>query len=204
MTRVVAVSDTHGHHEVLEVPDGDLLIHAGDLTRSGTLEEVSELDAWLGTLPHLHKIVIAGNHDWIFQERPDEARACLSNATYLMHEPCVAAGLKVFGSPWQPWFLDWSFNLPRGPELAAKWAEIPDDTELLVTHGPPRGVGDAGRDGELLGCDDLRARLRQLRPRLHVFGHIHEARGVWERDGTTFVNASCWELDQGPIVVDLE
>jgi len=201
--RVVAISDTHGHHEQLRLPPGDLLLHAGDLTHSGTLDEVSELDAWLGQQPHPHKIVIAGNHDWCFEEKPEEARARLGNATYLMHEACEVLGLKIFGSPWQPWFLDWAFNLPRGPELAAKWAQIPDDTDLLMTHGPPRGLGDLGSNGEHLGCDDLARRVREVAPRLHVYGHIHEARGQWREDGVTFVNASAWDIAQGPIVIDL-
>lgn len=204
MIRVVAISDTHGYHGSLAVPPGDVLVHAGDLTHSGTLEEVSELDAWLASLPHRHKIVIAGNHDWCFEETPDQARARLAHATYLMHEACTAAGLRVFGSPWQPWFLDWSFNLPRGPALAEKWSQIPDDTELLVTHCPPAGIGDAGGGGERLGCVDLRARVAQVQPRLHVFGHIHEGRGLWRHGPTTFVNAASWNPGDGPFVVDLD
>src|SRR6185369_13852794 len=99
-------------------------------------------DAWLGTLPHREKVVIAGNHDFLFEQRPAEARALITNAVYLEDEAYEAGGLKIWGSPWQPWFFDWAFNLRRGEALARKWALIPPGTDLLVTHGPPMGIGD--------------------------------------------------------------
>ncbi|HET6574366.1 MAG TPA: metallophosphatase domain-containing protein [Fimbriiglobus sp.] len=190
MLTLVCVSDTHGRHREAVVPDGDVLIHAGDITGYGELEVVEDFDRWLAELPHRHKVVIAGNHDWCFQTQPDRARARLRHAVYLQDEAVTIAGLKFYGSPWQPWFLDWAFNLPRGPELAAKWALIPDDTDVLVTHGPPLGVLDATRRGHRPGCADLAARVRVVRPGLHVFGHIHEAAGVVRDGDTLFVNAA--------------
>jgi Icc-related predicted phosphoesterase len=201
---VVALSDTHGYHRDLEVPDGDLLIHAGDLTLSGRLEEVAVFNTFLSGLPHPHKVVIAGNHDWCFEREPERARALLTAATYLEDEAVRVAGLKIYGSPWQPWFLDWAFNLPRGRRIAARWALIPDDTDVLVTHGPPHGIGDETYAGHSVGCEDLLDRVRQVRPHLHVFGHIHEGRGTWRREGTVFVNASTWEGEAPPFVVHLE
>jgi predicted phosphohydrolase len=190
MLTLVCVGDTHGYHGETAVPDGDILVHAGDLTRYGDLADVEEFDRWLGSLPHPHKLVIAGNHDWCFQTHPAEARRRLTNAVYLQDGAAGVAGLKFYGSPWQPWFLDWAFNLPRGPDLAAKWGLIPDDTDVLVTHGPPFGVLDRTRRGERVGCADLLARVRTMRPRLHVFGHIHEAAGVARDGDTLFVNAA--------------
>ena len=187
---LVLMADTHGYHRHLVVPPGDLLIHAGDLTQLGSLEELAEANRFLASLPHRHKIVIAGNHDFCFERTPAEARATLTAATYLQDEAVVVEGLKLYGSPWQPWFYDWAFNLPRGPALARKWALIPPDTDILVTHGPPYGIGDLTAGGERAGCEDLLKRVRELRPKLHVFGHIHEGAGVYRSGGTTFVNAS--------------
>lgn len=190
MLTIVCISDTHGHHDITVVPAGDILIHAGDLTKFGELDEVDSFNAWLGTLAHPHKVVVAGNHDWCFQRYPQEARRRLPNALYLQDEAAELAGLKFYGSPWQPWFLDWAFNLPRGPELAAKWALIPADTDVLVTHGPPEGIGDLTKHWYHVGDADLRHRVQQVRPKLHVFGHIHEAAGVCRVDQTLFVNAA--------------
>ncbi|WP_224361015.1 metallophosphatase domain-containing protein [Hyalangium versicolor] len=189
MLTLVAMADTHGYHDDLTVPEGDILIHAGDLTRGGSLEEMAEVNAFLARLPHRHKIVVAGNHDWCFQETPAEARAVLTAATYLEDEAVIIEGLKFYGSPWQPWFLDWAFNLPRGPELARRWAKIPQDTDILITHGPPLGFGDRVA-GERVGCEDLLTRVQQVRPKLHLFGHIHEDGGVWTEGPTTFANVT--------------
>lgn len=188
--RIVCVSDTHGRHRDVTVPDGDVLVHAGDLTRYGRPEEVRDVGEWLGGLPHRHKVVIAGNHDFCFQEQPGLARPHITHAVYLEDEAVTIDGVVFYGSPWQPWFGGWAFNLPRGPELAAVWAKIPAGTGVLVTHGPPHGILDATRRGESAGCLDLFNRVFEVRPRLHVFGHIHEAAGRLDVDGITFVNAS--------------
>jgi predicted phosphohydrolase len=173
--RLVIISDTHGLHESVSVPDGDILVHAGDITMDGRLSDAVAFDRWLGALPHRRKVVIAGNHDFCFERDPAKSRACLTNAIYLQDEAAEIEGLKFYGSPWQPWFFDWAFNLARGPELRAKWNLIPADTDVLVTHGPPQGCLDMTRRGEPVGCADLAAAVRRLKPRLHVFGHIHEA-----------------------------
>ena len=188
--RIVCVSDTHSYHDKSVVPDGDILLHAGDLTRHGYLEDVEVFDRWLGTLPHRHKIVICGNHDFCFQEQASRDRARITNAIYLEDESVTVEGVKIYGSPWQPWFGGWAFNLQRGPDIAAKWQLIPDDTQILVTHGPPQGVLDRTHRGDSAGCLDLFHRVMEVRPRLHVFGHIHEAAGRSDFDGITFVNAS--------------
>jgi len=151
--------------------------------------------------------VIAGNHDWAFQRTPLRARALIRHAIYLEDEETTVAGLRIWGSPWQPWFFDWAFNLQRGPEIAAKWALIPDGIDVLITHGPPQGILDRTSRGDAAGCADLLAAVLRVRPRLHLFGHIHEAYGSLERDGIRFVNAcNCSERYrpvQPPMVVDL-
>lgn len=188
--KIVAISDTHMRHDRLEVPDGDVLIHAGDFTRRGAIADVEKFNAWLGTLPHRHKIVIAGNHDWCFQLTPARAREALDNAIYLEDEATEVEGVRFYGSPWQPWFLDWAFNLQRGPDLAAKWAMIPPGIDVLITHGPPLGFGDRVHGGELVGCADLLARIEVIKPRFHISGHIHEGSGVRWTEHTTYVNAA--------------
>ena len=204
--RLVCISDTHGW-DTVDVPDGDVLIHGGDLTSSGSLEEVARAHAWLASLPHRHKLVIAGNHDYAFERAPSDARALMTAVTYLEDEAYEIDGVRFYGSPWQPRFFDWAFNLDRGAPLAAVWAKIPDDTDVLITHGPPHGILDTIHSGEQVGCEALRDALDRVRPRVHVFGHIHEAYGQVEQDGTLFVNAStCTETYapvQPPIVVDL-
>lgn len=192
MVRIVCVSDTHGTHDRVALPPGDIFVFAGDLTARGTLPEVEAFDRWLGTLNarYRHKVVIAGNHDFAFQEQPAAARARLTNALYLEDESAEILGIKIHGSPWQPWFGGWAFNLRRGPEIAAAWAKIPADTGLLVTHGPPEGVLDRNSRGDPCGCRDLLDRVLEIRPQLHVFGHIHEAAGRLDTGGTAFVNAS--------------
>lgn len=205
--RVVCISDTHHQHRSLKVPDGDLLVCAGDFTRRGDRADVVAFDAWLGTLPHAHKVIIAGNHDFAFETDPAAARSWIQHATYLQDSGCVVDGLRVWGSPWQPRFFDWAFNLDRGAPLRAKWDLIPADTDVLITHGPPFGVLDRTHDGRRVGCEELAKAVARIRPKLHVFGHIHEDYGMVERDGVTYINASSCDLGyrprQAPIVVDL-
>ena len=193
--RIVCVSDTHGFHKHTEVPDGDILVHGGDLTKHGSLEDVEEFNRWLGALPHGHKIVIAGNHDFCFQEQPAEARARLTNALYLQDSGCEIEGLTFYGSPWTPLFFDWAFML-SDEELAAKWALIPPRVDVLITHGPPQGILDTTNRKEPAGSATLLERVRAVKPRLHVFGHIHEAAGRFDHDGTVFLNAST-KMGQG-------
>ena len=204
--RLVAISDTHGLHRQLTIPDGDILIHAGDMTGHGQVEQVADFNAWLGTLPHRYKIVIAGNHDFCFEAEPVTTAALLTNCIYLFDEATTLAGLNFYGSPWQPWFFDWAFNLRRGSEIRAKWDLIPTATDVLITHGPPLGQGDLTSFGKQAGCADLGEVIGEKRPKLHIFGHIHEGYGVTQNQHTTFINASSCTLQyqpvQRPIVYD--
>jgi predicted phosphohydrolase len=187
------------------VPDGDLLVHAGDLCQTGDLDEVERAARWLRALPHRHKVVIAGNHDFAFAETPQRAREALGDGiVYLQDQAATVAGLRFYGSPWQPEFGGWAFNLKRGPAIAERWALIPEGLDVLITHGPPRGHGDRTRWGQSAGCDDLLARVRQVRPRLHLFGHIHEDGGVTEEPGTLLVNCTSNEGDRGATVIEIE
>jgi Icc-related predicted phosphoesterase len=201
-TRLVLLADSHGYHAGLSVPEGDILVHAGDLTGRGRLHELEDTNRWLLSLPHPFKIAIAGNHDFCFEEEPEAARRVLTAAIYLQDEAVEVGGIRFWGSPWQPWFYDWAFNLKRGPALAHKWALIPDQVDVLVTHGPPAGILDKTFDGREVGCEDLLRRVEQVKPKLHVFGHIHEGRGALWRDGTLFVNASVSEGQEPAVALD--
>jgi predicted phosphohydrolase len=203
--RIVAVADTHTFEADLgELPDGDVFVHAGDLLRAGTFDELAAVAQWIRTLPHRHKVVIAGNHDWCFARDPEAARAMLGDdVLYLQDSGIEIEGLKIWGSPWQPRFNDWAFNLERGPELAEKWALIPDDTDILITHGPPDGFGDRAWDSRT-GCEDLLEAIRRVAPTLHLCGHIHQDGGVWTSRGTTFANVTTWECERGPTIIDVD
>jgi predicted phosphodiesterase len=203
--RIVCLSDTHGLHRQLAVPAGDVLIHAGDFTRHGTIEEVRDLNAWLGALPHPQRLVIAGNHDRICVEAPEIIPALLSHAHYLCDTAVTIAGLVCFGSPWTA-SPGWAFG--RSPlALDDHWRTLPTEIDVLITHGPPQGLCDQDRTGASCGDASLAAALQRIRPRLHVCGHIHEAYGVAVWQGTTVVNASScslrYELVNAPIVIDL-
>lgn len=216
MPRIVCISDTHNLHDRIDVPDGDVLIHAGDFTMGGRVAEVNRFAAWFAGLPHPHKVLVAGNHDWLFERSPAAARALVAEVAYLQDAGAEVAGLRIWGSPWQPWFHDWAFNLARGEAIRAKWDLIPGDVDILVTHGPPMGILDGiptafGDDGDPapmhVGCADLLEAVQRVRPRMHLFGHIHEGYGEVDHGGTRFVNASNCDADyqpaNPPVVVDL-
>lgn len=203
--RIVSVADTHMFHDELVVPAGDVFLHAGDLCRGGTMDELVVVAEWIRALPHRVKVVVAGNHDWAFVHDAERARAALGDdVVYLQDAAATLDGVRFWGAPWQPAYNGWAFNLPRGPELAARWALIDDATDVLVTHGPPAGCGDGSTTGGRSGCADLRARVRAVRPKLHLFGHIHEDGGVTVLEGTTFVNCTTWECERAPTVVDYD
>jgi predicted phosphohydrolase len=203
--RIVAVADTHTFEADLgAIPEGDVFIHAGDLLRAGTLEELGPVTDWIRRLPHRRKIVIAGNHDWCFLKAKEAACDLLGDAIYLEDSATTIEGVRFWGSPWQPEYNDWAFNLPRGMALAEKWAMIPDDLDVLITHGPPHGFGDAGPSEGRAGCEDLLRRVRQVRPKVHLFGHIHQDGGIWRDGSTCFINVTTWECERPPTVIDVD
>lgn len=197
--KCVVISDTHGMYRQVTIPKGDVFIHAGDITRLGSLPELRDFNDWLGDLPHKHKIIIAGNHDWCFEQTNKEARALLTNGTYLQDESLIINGVKFYGSPWQPEFYNWAFNLPRGDRLKEKWKLIPNDVDVLISHGPRFGVLDEILSGERVGCSELLNVVDDIQPKFHVFGHIHEAYGVLQGYRTCSINASSTNVRYEPI-----
>lgn len=215
--KVVCISDTHNMHDQLELPSGDILVHAGDATGRGRIEELEEYNRWLGSIKHKYKyiIIIAGNHDWLFAKDQTKARAIMSNAIYLEDELIEIEGRRIYGSPHQPEFCNWAFNVPRGAPLKAIWDKIPHNLDLLITHGPPHGLCDTLRkmviaDDEKgrptyqehmvhLGCEDLYNAVMEKQPKVHVFGHIHDGYGTLQVGSSLFVNASSCTEQYRPI-----
>lgn len=210
--KLVLISDTHTMHEDLVLPQGDILIHSGDFTGRGKPYEVEEFFGWLErqSKNFKHVIFIAGNHDMCFEYKStwvvNAIKSLPTNVHYLEDSEIIIDGIKFYGSPWQPEFFNWAFNLPRGKKLEEKWEMIPNDTDVLITHGPPMYILDYTlRDMINVGCLALYNKVIQIKPKLHVFGHIHEGYGVKEQDGTMFVNASSvtarYELINKPIEI---
>lgn len=205
--RIVFLSDTHGQHHHVGIPDGDMIVHAGDISSRGEPEEVRDFLDWFSGLPHPHKVFVGGNHDFFLEDHDAQFRKFLPpNCVYLLNEAQTVAGIRIWGSPITPWFMDWAFNRDRGPEILDYWKNIPGDTELLITHGPPYGILDRTFFGAPVGCTELLESVQQIRPKIHVFGHIHESYGQFEQDGTLFLNVSIlnrrYEVAHKPVVIE--
>ena len=205
---VTLISDTHDQHRSVNLPGGDLLIHTGDFMTSGySKSQAEDFFKWMEYQDYDDIVFIAGNHDRIMQNEPDAMKGILDGykcIDYLEDTELVLYGdgpngdlpennIRIYGSPWQPEFYDWAFNLPRnGDELKSKWDAIPTNTDILLTHGPAWGILDEvyNRRGVHLGCELLTERIAVVKPKIHVCGHIHSGHGYYF-DGTThFFNAS--------------
>ena len=202
--RFVLISDTHLQEPVL--PKGEVLIHAGDLTASGSRRETERAMRWLGNVARNFEwvVFVGGNHDFFFYHLSHEmgvnavrefVRPYGENIIYLEDELTTVAGARIYGSPAQPEFCDWAWNYRRGAEIGAVWDRIPENVDLLITHGPPFHVLDwVGK--ERVGCQDLRDALDRVQPKVHVFGHIHAGHGkaqtytAGNRIATTCYNAA--------------
>jgi hypothetical protein len=169
---LVLLSDTHELHRKVNVPDGDILIHARDFTMlSKSLRAISDFNAWLGELPHRFKIITPGNHEY-FLEANLSKRALLSNATVLVNEGIEIAGLRFWGSPATPLYGG-AFGLSSAGDRTRLYGQIPDDTDVLITHGPPYGILDSDPNSNLhSGCRELFDAVVRVGPTLHVFGHV--------------------------------
>src|SRR5579872_1653974 len=241
--KLVIVSDTHtyGPHMLHPVPDGDVLIHCGDLTFRGVQREVRDELAWLSTVGNFsHRIFIAGNHDFFFDTKfspryfrnwvldpsmkPEQMLEAFPNLTYLEDSGIEIHGVKFWGSPWTPAFYGWAFNLAENqddidhgkPTAEETWAKIPDDTNVLITHGPPHGILDSNNNPfdprKGFGCPRLYQRVCAVRPLVHAFGHIHgDGGGMYFNDlltpYTRFINAAInteeYHPVNAPMVVDI-
>lgn len=204
--RLVVISDTHGMYDQLSLPEGDVLIHCGDILPRGSLSDLEEFNDWLVKQPYKHKIIIAGNHDRCFQNHKEKALKLIPSAIYLEDSYTIIEGIKFHGSPWTPIFYNWYFMLDQN-ERAQKWQLIDKDTDVLITHGPPFSILDEVLEGDHVGCPELLKRVKEVSPRYHFFGHIHEGYGKAQLGDTTFINASIntekYMPSNSPIIVDL-
>lgn len=203
--KLVVISDTHGYHDHLtgKLPAGDVLIHCGDVSHRSDEQSVVNFAGWFDQQPFDHKICIAGNHDKFMSSK------WFSNSIYLQDSECEIDGVRFWGSPWTPTFFDWYWMKDRGEEIAKVWHKIPDDVDVLITHGPPAGLGMLGAAGRHdsgpvdVGCENLRWKVDQVKPKVHCFGHIHEGYGITQIDETVFVNASYQHSKFRPVELTL-
>lgn len=209
--KIIAISDTHNSHQHIHIPECDMLIHAGDMTTSGKVSEIENFLEWFSAQDAKYRVAIPGNHDFCTQKDPAPLVSAFRNqgCWLLVDEAVILDGFKIYGSPWQPWFNDWAWNFPRedkinGTVAGACWKQIPDDTQILITHGPPYGIRDEiarPRRGEdpHVGCPELLKRIKQLSNlKLHVFGHIHEQYGITQINQVKFVNSATNTLFMQP------
>jgi Icc-related predicted phosphoesterase len=202
--KLVAISDMHGKLvPAKEIPEGDILLIAGDIAPWyhgwNLLDQAHWLrdtfSPWLEEVAKRTKTVvgIAGNHDWVFEK----GKHLISQLPwiYLELSTVEVGGLKIFGSPWTPFFCDWAFNYPADPMESEKFApdlyeKLLDGTDVVVTHGPPIGILDLCPNGYRAGCWHLKKRIFEVKPKLHVFGHIHQSHGQETIDNIQFANVS--------------
>ena len=220
--KITFISDTHAKHNQVtsSLPGGDVLIHAGDISNKGYRTEIQDFIKWFSTIEnYTHKIFIAGNHDFSCQDEVSAVQELLRlnpGSEYLYDDMFLIGDesadyddmVKVWGSPWQPEFYNWAFNLPRqGAELKEVWNMIPSDVDILITHGPTYGHLDyVTYSKQNVGCELLRDRIDLIKPKIHVFGHIHSSYG-YKFDGTThFFNAAVlderYNFTQKPLSVE--
>lgn len=222
--KLVLISDTHNNHNEVTLPKGDILIHAGDFTGLGRTAEIREFNKWLGLQKGRfdHILVIAGNHDKRFELDPTAAEEMLTNCTYLNQTSVVIDGVKFYGEPRTPSFgYGWVFNVDRHRMAEEVWSKVPDNMDVLITHGPPYGAGDRVDYDDGIGIDLFRTppreqvgcRSQQMmiygHPtlKLVVCGHIHEDNGLFEINGKTIANVSIanhgYRIPDEPTVLEI-
>lgn len=205
--KLVIISDTHMQENKVKVPECDILIHAGDYDIR-TLNHLEQLNDWFYNQPAKHKICIAGNHDFYIQRiGKEKVKQIFTNAIYLEDEVITIEGIKFYGSPWTPIFNDWAF-MAGVEKLKERASNIPENIDIVITHGPPLDILDYTLDGLNVGEYYLRKRIKDIKPKYHIFGHIHEARGVYQDQYTTYMNVSlvdeCYDLIYKPMVINYE
>ena len=179
--RILHISDTHGcHRRLRDLPEAEVIVHSGDITMTGGADEAVDFMEWFCDLPYAHKVFLAGNHDFCLHSgEPDGLDA---NCHYLCNDSVVIEVVKFHGIPL-------SVETAASGTLAANYAAIPDDTDVLITHQPPLNVLDLS-EGFHYGSPELRARVMRIRPKAHLFGHIHDAAGTARSGDIVFSNGA--------------
>ena len=205
--KIVAISDTHGNEHELVLPKGDLLIHGGDCDINN-LAQLEALNRWFGQQDFRWKIFVAGNHDMYLDKISKfSIKDIMTNAIYLENDGVEIEGIKIWGSPYSPKFGHWAFMFWRD-EADKIWNQIPENVDILITHGGPYQILDKTYRNEHVGCEVLTKKVAQIKPRYHIFGHIHESYGIVKNEYTTFINASLmnfhYDLVNKPHIFELE
>ena len=208
--KICIISDTHNKHKRLgRLPDADVIIHCGDFTSVGHSHEIRDFMKWYSMLPHKYKIIIAGNHDILFEKSRLLALTNIpENVIYLEDSGIEIEDLNFYGSPVQLPFMNWAFNKPE-EKLVQHWQAIPDDTDVLITHGAPYGIMDFGiYSNHHTGSPSLYWEvMNRIKPKLHCFGHVHSGYGQKVIEDTVFVNASNLNDDylcvNAPIIIEI-
>lgn len=215
--KLIFISDTHTKEGYVDIPEGDIIFHCGDISTRGYSHEIRDFGEWFADLPHKYKVMIPGNHDFLFEREPEKARSIIEECGdihLLIDQGIEIEGLKIWGSPITPWFWDWAFNRARNTlnginqgdnidnGIKKHWDLIPSEVDVLLTHGPPHGAGFLGtvlREREDVGCEDLAQAIRERKIGLNAFGHIHEGYGIVETEETIFVNCSILDIRYDPV-----
>lgn len=217
--KIVCISDVHAKWNKVIIPECDLLISAGDYSFLGESHMVRDYHKWLDKQPARHIISVQGNHEKNVEKNfsfyQDLAREQCPRVHFIDEGFVEIEGKQIWCSAITPWFHNWAWN--RFPdEIIKHWDKIPNDIDVLVTHGPPQGILDEVRNfnrevGEWesghCGCPELLKKVMIIKPMLHVFGHIHPGYGIKVVDGTTFINAALcnddYKLANNPIVFNV-
>lgn len=195
--KIVAISDTHGSHRQLVIPECDMLVHAGDITNMGELPMFNDFVRWFAEQPAKRKVFVAGNHDFCCQKMPHVIKGMIpSNVVYLENDWAILDNIAIYGSPWTPYFYDWAYNGTdreegddQGPNLNSIWSRCPTELDIMITHGPMHGHLSKNREGHECGSKMLLKHVKRVKPKIHICGHIHEGYGhkivAWEDGSST-------------------
>ena len=200
--RILHISDSHNlHRQLANLPPADIIIHSGDVSMAGTGNEVVDFINWFGGLEYKYKIFIAGNHDYCLDgKRQEMIRNFLPpNCYYLCNSGITIEGINFWGTPF-------FFRHDESGRYQEMITQIPNETDILITHRPPLGILDTVNNIRF-GCPDLLQVVQRICPRYHLFGHIHDVYGIMESEKTTFINAALmdekYRLVNNPIVFDI-
>lgn len=202
--KLIFISDTHNQHDFFDIPDGDFIIHCGDVSSRGLKSEIESFLDWFSELPHKYKIMIPGNHDFFFEHYYDAAKNMVDSRGIicLIDSGIEIEGIKFWGSPITPYFYNWAYNRFRGSSIEEHWNKIPEGIDVLITHGPPAYIkNDLSMviEGDDVGCEDLYKAVKRVNPKINAFGHIHEGYGTSIEDETIFINCSLLNRRYSPV-----
>jgi len=213
--KIVFISDTHGQHDLIDLPPGDLLIHGGDFANSREMPigEYTSFERWWREQKFKYKVFIAGNHDGLFDHNPHVARSLfnkVADGVYLENSMVEIEGIKIWGTPWvNQWRnLIWAFADDEAG-LLRRFSHIPEDIDILISHGPAYGILDKNESGVPSGSKCLDLIIKNIKPKYVLSGHIHESYGVHKEDGITYMNGSICGIngkmaENKPIVFEYE